>query len=113
MSPLLHHLEIETIKDDDDAIAAALADVSVPALMASVVQITGDPSYLRGSIRPREFVMNEFQGKMSEEEKDEADGYLHTIVSGIEVYADGQPTGQFPGKLVRGEQQPSKAKHRL
>ena len=31
-----------------------------------------------------------------------ADGYLHTIVSGTEVYADGVHTGALPGKLVRG-----------
>jgi hypothetical protein len=50
----VHHLALEAIEDDDPAIAAALADVSVPALIASVVQITGDPSYIRGPIRPRE-----------------------------------------------------------
>jgi len=33
-----------------------------------------------------------------------ADGYLHTIVSGTEVYADGVHTGALPGKLVRGAQ---------
>jgi N-acyl-D-aspartate/D-glutamate deacylase len=33
-----------------------------------------------------------------------ADGYLHTIVSGIEVYADGEATGALPGRLVRGAQ---------
>jgi 4-hydroxyacetophenone monooxygenase len=70
VSPLQHHLKLASINDDDDAIAAALADVSVPALIASVVQITGDRSYIRGPIRPREFVMNEFQGKMHDEEKD-------------------------------------------
>jgi N-acyl-D-aspartate/D-glutamate deacylase len=31
-----------------------------------------------------------------------ADGYLHTIVSGVEVYADGKHTGALPGQLVRG-----------
>ena len=31
-----------------------------------------------------------------------ASGYLHTIVSGRETYADGQPTGELPGRLVRG-----------
>ena len=31
-----------------------------------------------------------------------ADGYLHTFVSGVEVYADGEPTGALPGRLVRG-----------
>jgi 4-hydroxyacetophenone monooxygenase len=71
MSSSLQHLEVESITADDDAIAMALAEVSVPALMASIVQITADPSFIRGAIRPREFVMNEFQGKMREEEKDE------------------------------------------
>jgi N-acyl-D-aspartate/D-glutamate deacylase len=33
-----------------------------------------------------------------------ADGYLHTFVSGTEVYADGEPTGALPGRLVRGTQ---------
>lgn len=58
------HLRTEPIVDDDDAIAVALKDLSVPALIASVVQLTGDPSYLRGPIRPHEFVQNEFQGKL-------------------------------------------------
>jgi len=31
-----------------------------------------------------------------------AAGYLHTFVSGEEVYAGGQPTGSLPGRLVRG-----------
>ena len=31
-----------------------------------------------------------------------AEGYLHTFVSGVEVYADGAHTGALPGRLVRG-----------
>jgi N-acyl-D-aspartate/D-glutamate deacylase len=31
-----------------------------------------------------------------------ADGYLHTFVSGQEVYAEGEHTGALPGRLVRG-----------
>jgi len=31
-----------------------------------------------------------------------ADGYRHTIVAGEETYADGDPTGARPGRLVRG-----------
>jgi N-acyl-D-aspartate/D-glutamate deacylase len=31
-----------------------------------------------------------------------ASGYLHTFVSGVEVYADGEATGELPGRLVRG-----------
>jgi hypothetical protein len=29
-------------------------------------------------------------------------GYLHTFVSGIEVYAYAEPTGDLPGRLIRG-----------
>ena len=35
-----------------------------------------------------------------------ADGYLHTIVAGEEVYAGGEHTGALPGRLVRGAQHP-------
>ncbi|HEV7861880.1 MAG TPA: amidohydrolase family protein [Acidimicrobiia bacterium] len=31
----------------------------------------------------------------------EADGYRHTFVSGVEIQRDGQPTGNLPGRLVR------------
>jgi N-acyl-D-aspartate/D-glutamate deacylase len=34
-----------------------------------------------------------------------ADGYRHTFVSGVEVCADGEETGELPGKLIRGAQQ--------
>ena len=33
-----------------------------------------------------------------------ASGYVHTLVSGVEIQADGQPTGALPGQLVRGAQ---------
>jgi len=33
-----------------------------------------------------------------------ARGYAETIVSGVVVYRDGEPTGSLPGKLVRGPQ---------
>ena len=34
----------------------------------------------------------------------QAAGYLHTFVAGEETYADGEPTGALPGRLVRGSQ---------
>ncbi len=34
----------------------------------------------------------------------DAEGYVHTIVSGVEISADGEPTGELPGRLVRGAQ---------
>jgi N-acyl-D-aspartate/D-glutamate deacylase len=30
------------------------------------------------------------------------DGYLHTLVAGVETYAQGEATGELPGRLVRG-----------
>jgi N-acyl-D-aspartate/D-glutamate deacylase len=35
-----------------------------------------------------------------------ATGYLHTIVSGVETYTDGEPTDALPGRLIRGGQRP-------
>jgi N-acyl-D-aspartate/D-glutamate deacylase len=32
-----------------------------------------------------------------------ADGYRHTVVSGVETYRDGQPTGELPGRLQRSQ----------
>ncbi|HVV75071.1 MAG TPA: amidohydrolase family protein [Mycobacteriales bacterium] len=34
----------------------------------------------------------------------DATGYRHTIVSGVQTYMDGEPTGALPGRLVRGAQ---------
>jgi N-acyl-D-aspartate/D-glutamate deacylase len=34
----------------------------------------------------------------------QADGYLHTFVGGVETYANGESTGARPGRLVRGVQ---------
>ena len=64
-------LDLAQITDDDETVAAALEDVSVPALVASVVHLTGDPSYLRGPIRPRAFIPNEFQGSLDQDERAE------------------------------------------
>ncbi len=33
-----------------------------------------------------------------------ADGYRHTVVRGVETYADGIDTGDLPGRLIRGPQ---------
>ncbi len=63
------HLGRRVITDDDQAIAEALEDVSVPALMMSMVHMTGDPSILRGSLRPVGIYLNEVQGFMSPEDQ--------------------------------------------
>jgi 4-hydroxyacetophenone monooxygenase len=63
------HLSTGPITEDDESIAEALATLSVPALVGAVAMITGNPSYLRGPIRPHQWIHNEFQGNLSEDEK--------------------------------------------
>jgi 4-hydroxyacetophenone monooxygenase len=58
----------EPFLDDDEAIAGALEDVSVPALLCSLVHMTGDPSWIRGDVQPRVAVALEFQSRIPEEE---------------------------------------------
>jgi 4-hydroxyacetophenone monooxygenase len=57
------------ITEDDAFIAAALEKASIPALMASIVHVTGDPSILRGPIRPGPAVIGELQGGLTKEDK--------------------------------------------
>jgi 4-hydroxyacetophenone monooxygenase len=63
------HLGCSPITEDDATIAAFLQDVSVPALMMSVVHMTGDPSIVRGSHRPAGIYLNEVQGFMDESDQ--------------------------------------------
>ena len=60
------------LTDDDATIAAALEDVSIPALMCSMVHLTGDPSWVRGDLKPAGLFLNEYQGFMDEDAKAEA-----------------------------------------
>ena len=56
----------------DEEIAAALLDVSIPTLLLSLVHMSGDPEIIRGRLRPAGLFLNEVQGYMTEEDKDEA-----------------------------------------
>jgi len=58
--------------DDDETIAAALEDVSIPTLLLACVHMTGDLSPIRGLLAPHMLVINEVQGFMTEEEKADA-----------------------------------------
>ena len=59
----------QPITDDDETIARALEDVSIPTLMLSMVHMTGDPSILRGDLHPAGIYLNEVQGFMSPEDQ--------------------------------------------
>ena len=59
----------EQAHGSDEAIAAALDDVSIPTLVLSMVHMTGDPSWIRGDLRPAGLFLNEVQGFMDEAAK--------------------------------------------
>jgi 4-hydroxyacetophenone monooxygenase len=54
---------------DDELIARALKDASIPTLMMSMIHMSGDPGLLDGPVRPAGVFINEYQGYMSEEDK--------------------------------------------
>ncbi len=72
--------------DDDAAIAAALEDVSIPALLCSMVHLTGDPSWIRGDLHPSVSLLNEYQGGMSADDMAEA---RRRALPAIIAYRDG------------------------
>jgi len=66
-----YHLRTDPIDDDDSTVRCALEAANALALVASVVHLTGDPSIIRGPVRPRRFVFNEFDGGLTKEEQAE------------------------------------------
>jgi 4-hydroxyacetophenone monooxygenase len=72
--------------DDAEAIRAYLDDVSVPALLCSLVHMTGDPSWIRGEERPRMLTTMEFQSAMPAEEQA---AVRERAVDAIVAYRDG------------------------
>src|SRR5580693_5329002 len=54
----------QPFEDSDEVIARALEDVSIPALMASLVHMSGDPSWVRGEIQPNVAMSLDIQGAM-------------------------------------------------
>jgi 4-hydroxyacetophenone monooxygenase len=53
----------------DEELADALLDVSIPTLMLSLVHMSGDPTLIRGALKPAGLFLNEVQGYMSEDDK--------------------------------------------
>lgn len=76
----------EPFTDDDQTIAAALEDVSVPALMCSLVHMTGDPSWIRGAIRPRVALSLDIQSGIPADDRAEV---RRLALPAIRAYRDG------------------------
>ena len=76
----------EPFDDSDAAIAAALEDVSVPALLCSLVHMTGDASWIRGDIRPRHAISLDIQSGISAAERAEV---RRRALPAVAAYRDG------------------------
>lgn len=72
--------------DDDEAIAAALAEVNVPSLLCSLVHMTGDPAWIRGRQLPSMASAMDYQCGLSAEEQDEIRRQAVPVVA---AYRDG------------------------
>ena len=85
----------EPFKDNDEAIARALDDVSIPALMCSLVHMSGDPSWIRGDIQPNVGMSLDIQGAMTEVDMAEVRRRALPVIA---AYRDG---GCVPEDLSR------------
>jgi 4-hydroxyacetophenone monooxygenase len=71
----------EPFGTSDEEITLALADLSIPTLMLSLVHMTGDPELIRGKLKPAGLFLNEVQGYMTEEDKAEVRALALPIIA--------------------------------
>jgi len=57
-----------TFLNSDEDLAELLCDVSIPALLCSLVHMTGDTSWIRGKLKPAASIPNDYQSGIPEEE---------------------------------------------
>ena len=95
----------QAFTDSDDEIAAALNDVSVPALLLSCVHMTDDEAVRRdildGPLRPAGIFLNEVQGFMSEDDKAAARALALDIISDYRDRGCPEPDPIDPPLLYR------------
>ncbi len=90
----------EPFSDPDSAIAAALQDVSVPALLCSLVHMTGDQAWIRGDARPRLANSLDIQSGIPADEQAEI---LQLALPAIAAYRDGGCVPQDLGRDLHQE----------
>ena len=90
------------ITDDDAAIAAALEEVSIPALMCSMVHLTGDPDWVRSELRPKGMFLNEYTGFMDPADMAEVRRRALPVILGYRDAGCELPAAQ-PGRALLKE----------
>ncbi len=78
--------ELLPITATDAEIARALESANIPALMASIVHLTGDTSVLRGRIRPGAAALGDLTGGLSDADKAEV---RRMVLAALVTYRDG------------------------
>ncbi len=73
------------ISEDDTFLKVALAEAHIPALMAALVHITGDPQILRGAIKPNNAVLGDMQAGIPEKDQEEI---RKTALKALREYRD-------------------------
>ena len=95
----------EPFTASDAEIAAALQDVSIPALLMACVHMTDDPavrqSILDGPLRPAGLFLNEVQGFMSEDDKAAARSLALQIITDYRDRGCPEPDPVDPALLKR------------
>jgi 4-hydroxyacetophenone monooxygenase len=89
----------EPFSDDDEVVGVALRDVSVPALLCSLVHMTGDPAWIRGPVKPRLTLAFDVQSGIPAEGQEEV---RRAALPVIAAYRDGgcQPQ-ELPHELLQ------------
>ena len=59
-----------------------MLDVSIPTLMLTLVHMTGDPTLIRGALKPAGLFLNEVQGYLSERDKAAARAIALEVIAG-------------------------------
>jgi 4-hydroxyacetophenone monooxygenase len=85
----------EPFDDDDSIITTALDDVSIPALLCSLVHMTGETSWIRGDVRPRAAVSLDIQSGIPPDEQEDV---RRRALPAIAAYRD---AGCVPHELSR------------
>jgi 4-hydroxyacetophenone monooxygenase len=91
----------EPFTTSDAEIAAALDDVSIPALLLSCIHMSGNADLLDGPLRPAGIFLNEVQGYMSEDDKAAARALALDIIRDYRDRGCPEPAPVDPAQLQR------------
>jgi 4-hydroxyacetophenone monooxygenase len=84
--PTLISPAIKHITASDVELERILQDACIPALMMSLVHLSGDPNVMRGDIRPAKMMINEYHGGLTEAQNATVRGLALTA---LKEYRDG------------------------